>query len=492
MNGASEILAARFNPLDGLLNFHRHIARQRFFGVDVQFAAESAAHFRRDHAHAIFFQAQHSGHERAHQVRNLRRGVEIELAIRAAPLRHDAACLHGHRNEALADDALLDHDVRFGERFVHVAAVLVIGERDVVRPLRMHGRRAFRERLLRIGDGGQNLVIHFNQIGSVAREVTVSRHNHGDRMADEVDAVGREDGMRRHPQVRHRNAARHGSHTFDVFASENADDAGGGDGLLGVNRTDASGSMRAAQNHSVVHARHLDVFDIRSGAGDEPWVLAAADALANKSLGLNSRGGHGRLLLSRARCGGFHCVDDVLVSRAATDVALEPMTNLVFGGGRIAIEDLLRRHDHAGRAESALEAVLVPERFLHGIELAVARETFHGDDIRALRLHGKHGAALDGLAVQLHGARAAQRGFAAHVRTRQARDVAHEMNEQQARFYVLGIAFPIDGECDVHNLLRRGRIQRCRRYQNSGPGAPIIRLILATGAKGFCHPTLLS
>jgi hypothetical protein len=31
----------------------------------------------------------------------------------------------------------------------------------------------------------------------------------------------------------------------------------------------------------------------------------------------------------------------------------------------------------------------------------------------------------------------------------------------------LGIAFSINGEIDVHGLLRRRLVQRCRRYQNS-------------------------
>src|SRR5438270_724813 len=65
------------------------------------------------------------------------------------------------------------------------------------------------------------------------------------------------------------------------------------------------------------------------------------------------------------------------------------------------------------------------------------------------------------------------------------------MNEQQAWFDVGGIALPIDFEIDVHGLLRRGQIQRCGRYQNSGLGAPIIRQISAVGASGFCCFILL-
>lgn len=149
----------------------------------------------------------------------------------------------------------------------------------------------------------------------------------------------------------------------------------------------------------------------------------------------------------------------------------------------MAVDNLLCGHDHSRSAESALEAVLVPERFLHGIELAIVCQAFHGYDLRAVGLHGKHRATFDGFAVQLHGARSAERSFAAHVRAREACDVAQEMDEQQAWFDILGIAFSIDGEIDVHDLLRWGPIQRCRRYQNFGQGASIIRLNKAAGLR---------
>src|SRR5205823_5721962 len=96
--------------------------------------------------------------------------------------------------------------------------------------------------------------------------------------------------------------------------------------------------MRAAQYHCVVHPRHLDIFDISGRAGDEPRIFAAADALANKSFCLDRCGGHGRLLLTRARCGGLHRVHDVLVSRAAAHVAFQSVANLLLGRGRMPVD----------------------------------------------------------------------------------------------------------------------------------------------------------
>ena len=66
-----------------------------------------------------------------------------------------------------------------------------------------------RERLLGIGDGGQWLVVDFDQIGGVARDVAVGGHHDGHRMADEIDAILRQDVVMRHAQAGQRSAARH-------------------------------------------------------------------------------------------------------------------------------------------------------------------------------------------------------------------------------------------------------------------------------------------
>ena len=50
-----------------------------------------------------------------------------------------------------------------------------------------------------------------------------------------------------------------------------------------------------------------------------------------------------------------------------------------------------------------------------------------------MRLHGEHQARAHWLAVQLHGARAAHAVLAPEVRAREARVVADEVAEQQAR-----------------------------------------------------------
>src|SRR5262245_5017085 len=65
----------------------------------------------------------------------------------------------------------------------------------------------------------------------------------------------------------------------------------------------------------------------------------------------------------------LHLVHDVLVAGAAAEVALEAVADLVVGRIRVRLENRARGHDHAGRAVAALEAVLLPESFLHRVEL---------------------------------------------------------------------------------------------------------------------------
>ena len=68
-----------------------------------------------------------------------------------------------------------------------------------------------------------------------------------------------------------------------------------------------------------------------------------------------------------------------------------------------------------------------------GMQLAVGGQAFDGEDFAAVGLDGEHGAALDGLAVERHGASAADGRLAADVRTGEAGHFAQVMDEEQAR-----------------------------------------------------------
>src|SRR5262245_15763189 len=72
---------------------------------------------------------------------------------------------------------------------------------------------------------------------------------------------------------------------------------------------------------------------------------------------------------ARLRGGAPDRVHDVLVARAAAEVALEPVTDLRIGRVRVPLDQLTCGEDHARRAVAALEPVLFPEADLHRVEL---------------------------------------------------------------------------------------------------------------------------
>ena len=63
-----------------------------------------------------------------------------------------------------------------------------------------------------------------------------------------------------------------------------------------------------------------------------------------------------------------HRAHDRLVAGAAAEVAREPAADLVVRRVGVAVEQRLRRHEHAGRAEAALQRVLLDERALQRVQ----------------------------------------------------------------------------------------------------------------------------
>src|SRR5436853_3576206 len=93
-------------------------------------------------------------------------------------------------------------------------------------------------------------------------------------------------------------------------------------------------------------------------------------------------------LLSRV----FHSLDDMLITGAATQIAFQPMPDLVARRIWIAIDNLGRGYDHPGCAVAALQTVMFPEPFLHRMQLPIRGQSFDSSDIRAVGLDRKHRA----------------------------------------------------------------------------------------------------
>src|SRR5579884_360717 len=109
-------------------------------------------------------------------------------------------------------------------------------------------------------------------------------------------------------------------------------------------------------------------------------------------------------------------LDDVDVAGAAAQVALDAALDLVFGGIGVGLQQVDGLHDHARRAEAALQAVLLPEALLHRVQPARRRQALDGQDVRALGLNGEDGARLHRPAIHVDGAGAALGGVTADMR----------------------------------------------------------------------------
>src|SRR5437762_5383823 len=82
------------------------------------------------------------------------------------------------------------------------------------------------------------------------------------------------------------------------------------------------------------------------------------------------RAGHRRGRGAAHRLGGLaDGGDDVLIAGAAADVAFDRVTDLLVGGIWRSRQEVYRDHDHARRAEPALQAVVLPEGGLHGMQV---------------------------------------------------------------------------------------------------------------------------
>src|SRR5690348_727775 len=94
---------------------------------------------------------------------------------------------------------------------------------------------------------------------------------------------------------------------------------------------------------------------------------------------------------------------DAGVSRTAADVSAQHLAQLLLGRFGVACKEIVERHQNTGRTEAALQGVMVPERPLQLVELAVlAGERLHGLHVAAFRLDRQREAGAHGRAVDLH------------------------------------------------------------------------------------------
>src|ERR1017187_1524592 len=90
-----------------------------------------------------------------------------------------------------------------------------------------------------------------------------------------------------------------------------------------------------------------------------------------------------------------HRVHDLVVTRAAAQIARQRVAHLGLARIRIAIEERLGRDQKSWRADSALEARIFEELLLQRMQRRAVRQALDGGDLLALSLNPEHQAGTD-------------------------------------------------------------------------------------------------
>ena len=289
--GRRQVLGAVLDPLDRHAGDDRAGDRAHVAGVDRHLVAEAAADVRAADADHVLGEPRDVRVDRAVRVRRLVAVPDVELAGLRVEVGDDAARLERRRVAARVDDVARDDGVGLGERAVgrRLVAGLPGRAREVVALAGLvvaDQRRVGVERLARVDDRRQRVVLDVDQRERVVGRVLVGRDHERDLLALEADLVAGEHGLRvvgdrRHPREPER---------LEVLGGDDGGDVGMRERRRRVDREDARVRVRAAQDRAVDHPRQLDVVEVGARAADEARVLLALQAAeADRALGRGAR-----------------------------------------------------------------------------------------------------------------------------------------------------------------------------------------------------------
>ena len=148
---------------------------------------------------------------------------------------------------------------------------------------------------------------------------------------------------------------------------------------------------------------------------------------------------------------GQHGLDDLAVAGAAAEHAAQRILDLGPRRRAAVAQQILRRHQHARRADAALRRAMVEEGLLQRRERAVRRKALDRLDRAAGHLAHRDQAGADLPAVEQHRAGAAVAGVAADLGAGEAEIVAQRGGETRDRRAPSQSAVDaVQGEGDLH------------------------------------------
>ena len=189
--------------------------------------------------------------------------------------------------------------------------------------------RIGQERLVRVDDDLERLVVDEDRGGAIGRDVAAGRDDRGDLLGLVHDRVGRQDhllvaGEGRHPVQ---------PGLLEVGAGDHREDAGDRQRLRRVDALDPGVGVRAPDDVEPEHARQDEVVDVLALAPDEARILLALDGVAHApdfGRGLQCVCGHLVRLAQLAAAGSAGASDWVAaaarISAAACSIDLTMFT----------------------------------------------------------------------------------------------------------------------------------------------------------------------
>src|ERR1700737_1635946 len=133
--------------------------------------------------------------------------------------------------------------------------------------------------------------------------------------------------------------------------------------------------------------------------------------------------------------GIFYRSPYVRVPGAAAKVAVDAFANLGISRVGMVLQQVMRAHDHTRRAEAALQAVLLPESLLDGMQRVALGQALHRGYLAAIGLEREHGTGFHSAPIEQDGTGPAQRSLAAHVSAGESGYFAQKMDQKQPRLH---------------------------------------------------------
>src|SRR6266516_360666 len=213
-----------------------------------------------------------------------------QRSIDLAHFCHNTARLHCDRGKTLIHQALFDDNAairqRLSEDFVYLIGRWMYAKWDIGTKFLIEQRSAWLHGFFHINNGGQRLIIDFNQIACIACNITVFRNHEGDRITIESYFALGQRTTYAHPFCDFPQGAGHSNITYyplDICSGVNSHNAGMASGGFSVYTLNMCMSIRAAKYSHIEHAGEFDGINVGGLTGDQARIFTPLNRRAKHS-----------------------------------------------------------------------------------------------------------------------------------------------------------------------------------------------------------------